>query len=189
MTPYNNTFYLSTEYRLMSEAHECDTILATVSEKGYEHFGNNHSSFYIKDNNNEDLRVGSWLLNEININRQWNESHFIGIVISQEGLPPIDISDLVKKSDRAKGVKWINSPMCYEEMIKHAIKFIQNLPDGYVTKPSLVLFFQISSCVEKSSLIDFYRNFINSKDRLFESEVNSLDELFLSRLRLLLLKK
>ncbi len=188
MTPYNNTFYLTTEYRLMSEALDCDTILATVSEKGYEHFNNYHSSLFIRDNNNQDLRVGSWILKEININRQWNESHFIRIVISQEGLPSIDISDLVRKSDRSKGVKWINSPICYEEMIKHAITFIQNLPDGYVTKSGLVLFSQISSCVEKSRLIDFYRNFINSKDRLLESEVNRLDELFLKRLELLLLK-
>lgn len=177
---YNNKIYLNENLELLSEKPK--NFMAEVTVKGSENFGNYHTSYFPIDRNGEELVFNGWHLKEFYINRQWNRSYLLRLIVSKKDMPYINLYDLIKKY---KDTNWINNGKSELElnskMLRYAIDFLEEIPKEISTHIGVDIYLTYTKVFTNQDLYNFYTMLSDSFRNLTATEFNFLNKLFIQR--------
>lgn len=177
---YNYQIYLDDNLELLSEKPQ--NLMAEVTVKGSENFGNYHTSYFPIDRNGEELVFNGWHLKEFYINRQWNRSYLLGFIVSKKDMPYIDLYDLIKKysdtiwSNNGKSELELNS-----KMLRYAIDFLKEIPEEISTHLGVDIYLTYTKVFTNQDLYNFYIMLSDSFRNLTATEFSFLNKLFIRR--------
>lgn len=177
---YNNKIYLNENLELLSEKPQ--NFIAEVTVKGSENFGNYHTSYFPIDNNGEELVFNGWHLKEFYINRQWNRSYLLKLIVAKKDMPYINLYDFIKKY---KATNWINNGKSELElnskMLRFAIDFLEEIPEEISTHVGVDIYLTYTKVSTNQDLYNFYIILSDSFRNLTATEFNFLNKLFIQR--------
>lgn len=177
---YNDIVFLSDNLELLNEKpHNC---LAEVKYNGSEIFGNYHTSYFPIAENGKELIFNGWSLKEFYINRQWNNSYLLKLIVSRNNMPYIDLHDLLGKN---KDTKWFNNGKSELElnskMLRYAINFLENIPEEICTHIGVDIYLTFTKVSTNQDLYNFYIKLSDSFRELTATEYTFLNKLFIQR--------
>lgn len=177
---YNNKIYLNDNLELLSEKPQ--NLMAEVTVKGSENFGNYHTSYFPINKNGEELIFNGWHLKEFYINRQWNRSYLLKFIVAKKDMPYIDLYNLIKKY---KNTDWVNNGKSELElnskMLRYAIDFLEEIPKEISTHVGVDIYLTYTKVSTNQDLYNFYIMLSDSFRNLTATEFNFLNKLFIQR--------
>lgn len=176
----NNRIYLNENLELLSERPH--NLMAEVTVKGAEYFGNYHTSYFPISGNGKELVFNGWNLKEFYINRQWQRSYLLKFIVSKINMPYIDLHDLIEKY---KDTVWYNNGNSELElnskMLRYAIDFLESIPEEISTYVGVDIYFAFTKVSTNQNLYDFYIMLSDSYRKLTATEYLFLNKLFIQR--------
>lgn len=177
---YNNRIFLNDNLELLSEKPQ--NLMAEVKVTGSEFLGNYHTSYFPIAENGKELVFNGWSLKEFYINRQWNNSYLLKLIVSRNNMPYIDLHDLLEKY---KNTKWVNSVGSELElnskMFRYAIDFLECIPKEMCTHIGVDIYLAFTRVSTNQDLYNFYIKLSNSFRDLTATEFMCLNKLFIQR--------
>ena len=177
---YNNILFLSDNLELLSE--KPHNLLANVKYNGSENLGNYRTSYFPISDNGKEIIFNGWSLKEFYINRQWNYSYLLKLIVSRNNMPYIDLHDLLRKY---KDSKWFNSGKSELElnsaMLRYAIDFLMNIPGEICTHIGVDIYLAFTKVSTNQDLYNFYIKLSDSFRELTANEFMFLNKLFIQR--------
>lgn len=183
-----DTIYLTPSFEFVDGP---TNSIAEVKINNYINFGNEHISFKPLDEHGYKLSFSGWFLDELFVNKQWNESYIIKLRVSKNGLPICDLIEAYKILAKIEEKRWLNAHYdglkMYSAMFQDCIKFLNSIPDELESAQSVYQYIRLYTSNSKSELVNFYKFFIDAKSRLSEVEIKYIEEIFLQKLSHILL--
>lgn len=177
---YNNKIYLNENLELLSEKPQ--NSMAEITVKGSENFGNYHTSYFPIDKNGEELVFNGWHLKEFYINRQWNKSYLLRLIVSKKDMPYINLYDLIKKyKDTVWGNNGKSELELNSKMLRYAIDFLEEIPEEICTHVGVDIYLTYTKVSTNQDLYNFYIMLSDSFRNLTATEFNFLNKLFIQR--------
>ena len=177
---YNYKIYLNNNLELQAEKPQ--ELMAEVTVKGSEYFGNYHTSYFPLCKDGKELVFNGWSLNEFYINRQWSKSYLMKCIVSKKDMPYINLSELIKKY---KYNVWYNNE--YDELelnskiLHFVIDFLDEIPKEISTYAGVDAYFAFTKVSTSKDLYNFCALLSDSFDKLTATEYTFINKLFIRR--------
>lgn len=171
--------YLNEEYELVNEMH--GKKLSDVQVETSSYFGNSEIEYIF----HTPLHINEWNLRSIVIYRKWNESFIKKVMVYRDQMPLINLKESIVGPriwyNRENTELGLNS-----QILRKIILFLETIPTELKTKKSIELYFTGLNCINMIGLSQFYKEFLNSRKILSESDTRFLEDFFANKMDALL---
>ena len=178
------SLYITREYEFVEELPE--NKLAEVLMESGSYNGNKTTEYTFQPH----LTINDWNLCSISINRQWNESHIIKIMVNRPTMSLINLRESIHASGYISEIKWLNNRNTElglnSQILRKVIAFIKTIPFELLSKRAIELYFQGLSDNNMTQLSKFYQNFVNSREQISESDIKFLEKFYLDKMNMLM---
>lgn len=178
------TLYLSEEYELVQELPT--NVLSVIQVETSSYYGNIETEYIFRN----PLCINEWNLCSIKIIRNWNESHINKIMVHRNQLTLINLFESIKISHYIANDKWYNKGNTELELnsriLRRVISFLETIPTQLKSKKGIELYFAGLNSINMKELSQFYKEFLNSRQMLSESDMRFLEDFFANKMSSLL---
>ena len=180
--------YLNKKLEFSKNEIHNDELFAVAELVGYEHFGNNHTSFSIRDKDGKELCVNNWYIKELYINEQWSKSYIMRLIVyKSELVPAIDLCAIVSKDAPEWYNRYYNSSVnMYSKMFQHCVAVLEKIPSKLMSLSAISLYQSLIDCTNMVMLAKFYPKLIKNRINLNNEEISVIETLFLEKMNLFL---
>lgn len=176
--------YLNNEYELLNEVPT--NKLTDVQKETSDYFGNSEIEYIFY----APLQINNWHLRSITIYRKWNDSFIKKIMAYRDQMTMINLIESIKISRYIAEDKWYNKGNTELELnskiLRRVISFLETIPTELKSKKGIELYFTGLNCINLNDLIQFYKQFLNNRHILSESDIRFLEDFFVNKMSSLL---
>lgn len=178
------TLYLSEEYELVQELPT--NVLSAIQVETSSYYGNIETEYIFRN----PLCINEWNLCSLKIIRNWNESHINKIMVHRNQLPLINLFESIRISHYIANDKWYNKGNTELELnsriLRRVISFLETIPSQLKSKKGVELYFTGLGCINMNGLSQFYKEILNSRKILSESDILYLEDFYVNKMSSLL---
>jgi hypothetical protein len=178
------TLYLNDEYELLNERPA--KKLSDVQVETSSYFGNSEIEYLF----HTPLHINEWNLRSIVIYRKWNESFIKKVITYRNQMAPINLKESIDSNRIVVPRKWYNRENTElglnSQILRKVILFLETVPVELKTAQGIKLYFTGLNCINMIDLSQFYKEFLNSRNILSESDIRFLEKFFVNKMDTLL---
>lgn len=178
------SLYLNEEYELVNERPAKKLSDVQVEKNSYE--GNTQTEYIFR----VPLHINKWKLCSITINKNWYVATLHKIMVHRDQMNLINLKDSLGISKFIAEDKWEkkkNTELGLDSMIlRKVISFLETIPTELKSKKGVELYFTGLGCINMNGLSQFYKEILNSRQILSESDIIFLEDFYVNKMSSLL---
>lgn len=178
------TLYLNEEHELVKEIPE--NLASDVQVEINSYYGNSEIEYIFST----PISINGWHLRSLTIYRKWNDSFLKKVMVYKDQMAMINIIEIIRNSRFFAGEKWFNrgnTELGLNSMIlRKVISFLETIPSELKSKKGVELYIAGLRSINMNDLSQFYKELLNSRQMLSESDIRFLEDYFANKMYSLL---